>query len=167
MLWAQRIHLSVHSICAPTAVCGRLRVARSLPPRSSFCFASYKSACTPVTQKGLLCGNVSANRHSAGQMSMRANAKQNAGAVGQDSSPTDAEKPALAPYRVVNFYHLVDIHNPFQVSYLVSAHSAYVMSLFCSRPEQMLPQLHITAKATTTRVCRQLLSTSYGWKART
>lgn len=49
-------------------------------------------------------------------MSMRANAEQNAGAVSQDCNVADTDNPAQAPYRVVNFYHLVDIQNPFQVS---------------------------------------------------
>lgn len=48
----------------------------------------------------------------------RANTEQNADAVGQDYNAVDAVNLAEAPYRVVNFYHLIDIQNPFQVGYI-------------------------------------------------
>ena len=120
MLWTQRVRLSVHSICAPTAICGGLRAARSLSPQSSSCVVSCTSACKPARPTGLLCRGIAPERHSFGQVRMvrPANTEQNADAVGQGYTAIDAVNSAEAPYRVVNFYHLIDIQNPFQVSYI-------------------------------------------------
>lgn len=122
MLWAQRVSSSVHSICTPTAVCGRLSAARAPAQRFLSCPAFYQGACTPGVQTSPFCGYRVVGRHRFGQLNMlrRGSSEQNADTSSQDFSETDCEDPAQAPYRVVNFYHLIDIQNPYQVSFLLA-----------------------------------------------
>ena len=113
MLWAQRVKFSLHSICAPTAI----RAARLLRPRFSSCFAPYPGICSPALLTGLPCRNIALGRHRFGQLSMvrRAKSEQNTDALSKDYNAIDSESSTQPPYRVVNFYHLVDIKNPYQV----------------------------------------------------
>lgn len=113
MLWAQRVKFSLHSVCAPTAI----RAARLLPLRSSSCFASHSGACKPLVGTGLACRDIAVGGQRFGQLSMvrRAKSEQNADALSKDCNTTDPGNSAQALYRVVNFYHLVDIQNPYQV----------------------------------------------------
>ena len=133
MLWAQRVKFSLHSICTPTAI----RAARLLPLRSSSCFAHHPRACTPVVLTGLTCRDIAVGRHRFGQLSMvrRAKNEQNAEAASKDYNAIDSENPTQALYRVVNFYHLVDIQNPYQVRHTSSCLSRLLVNillmLFC------------------------------------
>ena len=113
MLWAQRVKISLHSICSPTVI----RAARWLPLRSSSCLTPYPGACTPAVRTGLSCRDIAVGRHRFGQLSMvrRATSEQKADGSSKDYNATDTENSAETPYRVVNFYHLVDIKNPYQV----------------------------------------------------
>lgn len=72
----------------------------------------------PAVQTGISCGDTIVGRHRFGQLKMvrRAQSEQIAEAVDQDCAATVFGNSAQAPYRVVNFYHLIDIKNPYQVS---------------------------------------------------
>ncbi|KAL3137311.1 hypothetical protein ABBQ32_006851 [Trebouxia sp. C0010 RCD-2024] len=116
MLWAQRVSSSVHLICTPTAVCGRFSAARFPPQRFLSCPAFRQGACTPAAQKGVFCGYRVVGGHRVGQLNMlRGDSEQNSDNSAQDYSAADSEDPDQASYRVVNFYHLIDIQNPYQV----------------------------------------------------
>ena len=137
MLWAQRVTTSVQSICAPTAFCGKVRAARSLRQRSPSCSGLSQGACPSALHLGLSYRDTTLAPHRNGDgllnMVRPANSDQDADSLGQDHfNTTDPVDPAQAPYRVVNFYHLVDIQNPYQVSYISRCLSTSVVCPFCT-----------------------------------
>ena len=151
MPWAQRVTASVNTICRPTNICS----AALRPPRSLFVSTYAQHASISPTLTRLFRSGAPFLQHSFGaQRTLRqatsemaehiANSECMTSCVSETTSSGDSsnsgEAPASAAYRVVNFYHLIDIPNPYQASQHLC--SAKLLQLWHFVQQMVLHMLH-------------------------
>ena len=126
MPWAQRVTLSVSTICRPSVCAAGLR-----PLRCSFLPAYAQHAGSSPALTRLSRSGTPFLHHSFRQQRIVRQATSQLAehiaspdymtsfvpeSASSDDISNSGEAPASAAYRVVNFYHLVDIPNPYQAS---------------------------------------------------